>query len=98
MMPPAGNWPRMPINGSGRRAARVTTPADWHVTLHFIGDVATEQIEAIAACAAVPLQPFDLVLDQPQAVAARPGGAVCVKNTRGAARLACAARAGVARA
>ncbi|HEX5697147.1 MAG TPA: RNA 2',3'-cyclic phosphodiesterase [Rhodoferax sp.] len=41
-------------------------PADWHATLHFIGDVATEQVEAIAACAAVPLQPFDLVLDQPR--------------------------------
>jgi len=41
-------------------------PADWHVTLHFLGDVATEQVNAIAACAAVPLQSFDLVLDQPR--------------------------------
>lgn len=41
-------------------------PADWHVTLHFLGDVATEQVEAIAACAAVPLQTFDLVLDRPR--------------------------------
>lgn len=40
-------------------------PADWHVTLHFIGDVATEQAETIAAGAAVPFQPFELVLDQP---------------------------------
>ena len=41
-------------------------PADWHVTLHFIGDVVAEKMEAIAACAAVPFQPFDLVLDQPR--------------------------------
>jgi 2'-5' RNA ligase len=41
-------------------------PADWHVTLHFIGDVASEKVEAIAACAAVPFQPFDLALEQPR--------------------------------
>ena len=41
-------------------------PADWHVTLHFLGDVATAQIDAIAACASVPLRPFELVLDQPK--------------------------------
>lgn len=39
--------------------------ADWHATLHFIGDVATERVEAIADSAAVPFQPFELVLDQP---------------------------------
>lgn len=41
-------------------------PADWHVTLHFIGDVDTEQVAAIAACAEVPFQAFDLALDQPK--------------------------------
>lgn len=41
-------------------------PADWHATLHFIGDVATEKAAAIAACAVVPFQPFELVLDQPR--------------------------------
>ncbi|MFZ2662941.1 RNA 2',3'-cyclic phosphodiesterase [Rhodoferax sp.] len=41
-------------------------PADWHVTLHFIGDVATGKVEAIASGAEVPFQPFELVLDQPK--------------------------------
>lgn len=50
-------WPP----GCARYAA-----ADWHATLHFIGDVATEKAEAIAACAVVPFQPFELVLDQPR--------------------------------
>lgn len=40
-------------------------PADWHVTLHFIGDVDTEQVAAIVASAAVPFLPFELVLSQP---------------------------------
>jgi 2'-5' RNA ligase len=50
-------WPP----GCARYAA-----ADWHATLHFIGDVATEKAAAIAACAAPPFQPFELVLDQPR--------------------------------
>lgn len=41
-------------------------PADWHVTLHFIGDVLTEKVAAIAACAEVPFQTFGLLLDQPR--------------------------------
>ena len=40
-------------------------PADWHVTLHFIGDVDDDRVEGIAASADVPCQPFELVLDQP---------------------------------
>lgn len=40
-------------------------PQDWHVTLHFIGDVAIDQVDAFAAAAAVPFQPFELVLDRP---------------------------------
>jgi 2'-5' RNA ligase len=39
-------------------------PADWHVTLHFMGDVASEKVDLIANCAEVPFQPFELVLDQ----------------------------------
>ena len=41
-------------------------PADWHVTLHFIGNVGIGQVEGIAAGADVPFQPFALTLDQPQ--------------------------------
>ena len=41
-------------------------PADWHVTLHFLGHVALGQVAAIEASAAVPFQPFELVLAQPE--------------------------------
>lgn len=41
-------------------------PADWHVTLHFIGNVALDQVSAIETSAAVPFEPFELVLDQPE--------------------------------
>lgn len=41
-------------------------PADWHLTLHFIGNVDADQAEGIAAGAAVPFRPFVLHLDQPQ--------------------------------
>lgn len=40
-------------------------PADWHVTLHFIGNVGANQSVQIAANAGVPIQPFELVMDQP---------------------------------
>lgn len=40
-------------------------PADWHVTLHFIGDVPGGKVDALAACAEVAFAPFELVLDQP---------------------------------
>lgn len=40
-------------------------PADFHVTLHFIGPVQTDQVENIGANAGVPFQPFKLVLDLP---------------------------------
>lgn len=40
-------------------------PQDWHVTLHFIGRVETSQVTDINTRAAVPFQPFELVLDQP---------------------------------
>ncbi len=41
-------------------------PVDWHVTLHFIGNVFAERVPDIAAGVGVPLEPFELVLDQPQ--------------------------------
>ena len=40
-------------------------PADWHVTLHFIGDVNSDRVADIAASIAVPVQPCELILDQP---------------------------------
>src|SRR5512133_1090763 len=40
-------------------------PADWHITLHFIGAVDADQVERLAAGVAVPFQPFELVLDRP---------------------------------
>ena len=41
-------------------------PSDWHVTLHFIGQVASDRVSVFAAKLELPLQPFDLVLDQPR--------------------------------
>lgn len=41
-------------------------PEDWHVTLHFIGQVATDQVNELCSRVDVSLQPFDLVLDQPR--------------------------------
>lgn len=41
-------------------------PVDWHVTLHFIGDVASEKVDLIANCAEVSFRPFVLQLDQPR--------------------------------
>lgn len=43
-----------------------SAPADWHVTLHFIGNVDADRVAAIMAGADVPFQPFELVLDQPR--------------------------------
>jgi 2'-5' RNA ligase len=40
-------------------------PADWHVTLHFLGRVETERVPDIAAAVDVPTEPFRMVLDQP---------------------------------
>lgn len=41
-------------------------PADWHLTLHYIGPVAADRVPHIAAHVGVPFQPFELVLDQPR--------------------------------
>lgn len=40
-------------------------PQDWHVTLHFIGRIDASQVTDLTARAAVPFQPFELVLDKP---------------------------------
>jgi len=41
-------------------------PADWHATLHFLGNVDADRVPEIAAAANVPCQAFELVLDQPR--------------------------------
>lgn len=41
-------------------------PQDWHVTLHFLGSVTDERAAAIVAGLHLPLEPCELVLDQPQ--------------------------------
>ncbi len=41
-------------------------PPDWHVTLHFIGNVNVDRVADIAAGVAMPLQPFELALNQPR--------------------------------
>jgi len=40
-------------------------PADWHVTLHFIGAVDAQRLPDIAAAVDLPVEPFTLRLDQP---------------------------------
>jgi len=44
----------------------VYQPGDWHVTLHFIGTVGADRVDAISSGLDVPLEPFELRLDQPQ--------------------------------
>lgn len=41
-------------------------PADWHVTLHFIGPVARQRIDVLRAGLAVSCAPFELHLGQPE--------------------------------
>lgn len=41
-------------------------PADWHITLHFIGSVNVIQLEGILASKAVPFESFELILNRPQ--------------------------------
>lgn len=41
-------------------------PDDWHVTLHFLGSVAMQRAREIADGLAVPVESFELVLDQPR--------------------------------
>jgi 2'-5' RNA ligase len=40
-------------------------PADWHVTLHFLGAVPRTQLDTLRAALAVPLQPFELRFGEP---------------------------------
>jgi 2'-5' RNA ligase len=41
-------------------------PVDWHVTLHFIGEVPTVRVADIAANVALPFQAFECVLERPR--------------------------------
>lgn len=47
--------------------AAVYAPADWHLTLHFIGAVPREQLPALCTGLAVALPPFTLHLGVPAA-------------------------------
>ena len=40
-------------------------PHDWHVTLHYIGGLAIERIGSLADAIDLPIEPFDLLLDEP---------------------------------
>ena len=41
-------------------------PADWHITLHFIGSVSRNRLDPLRAGLQVPLTPFDLRFGQPE--------------------------------
>ena len=41
-------------------------PQDWHVTLHFLGSVATERLPDLVEAIDLPLESCDLLLDRPQ--------------------------------
>jgi len=68
-------WPDDDVRGQlAAQRCRWTWPAgsvlyqlgDWHVTLHFIGAVGADRVDAISSGLDVPFEPFDLLLDQPQ--------------------------------
>ena len=40
--------------------ARRYAPADWHLTLHFLGEVARAKIESMRSSLTVPMRPFTL--------------------------------------
>lgn len=48
------------------RTSKLYRPADWHVTLHFLGNVPAERVPEIDTSAVVQLNPFELVLDRPE--------------------------------
>lgn len=48
------------------QAARLTPPERLHITLHFIGDVAAERVDELAAALDVGFEPFDLHLTRPE--------------------------------
>lgn len=47
-------------------AARLTAAERMHITLHFIGDVAADRVDPVAARLDVGFEPFDLRLTQPE--------------------------------
>ena len=66
-------WPDAAVRAQIARAhqawawppqARRYAPPDWHVTLHFIGAVPAQRLDALRAGLQVPVSPCALVLDQ----------------------------------
>jgi 2'-5' RNA ligase len=55
--------------------SKLYAPADWHVTLHFLGNVPVERVPEIADGADVQVDPIELVLDRPEVW---PGGLAVV--------------------
>jgi RNA 2',3'-cyclic 3'-phosphodiesterase len=46
--------------------ARLLVPADWHVTLHFLGAMPVARSGLLADALQVPIEPFDIELTTPQ--------------------------------
>lgn len=58
----AAHVQRWTFDARSRRYA----PADWHVTLHFLGRVPASRVPEIADGVRLHVEPFALVLDRPQ--------------------------------
>lgn len=65
--------------------ARRCAPQDWHVTLHFLGNVPSARLPELQAALSVPLTPFTWTLDGPQHW---PRGLAVLASRRAAAPLA----------
>jgi 2'-5' RNA ligase len=46
--------------------ARRVAPAQWHITLHFLGAVPMQRLPGLGERLAVRFEPFELVLDRPE--------------------------------
>jgi 2'-5' RNA ligase len=46
--------------------ARPTRPERLHLTLHFLGELPRDRIAALVQALALPFEPFELTLDQPE--------------------------------
>ena len=81
-------WPDPPTQDAIASHARLWTwpetctrykPADWHVTLHFLGNVPSHRLTALAEELQLPVDACDLVLDLPQQW---PGGLAVLAASR----------------
>lgn len=45
---------------------RLTDPDDWHLTLHFLGNIGEARVPDIASGAVVAIDRFEVILDQPR--------------------------------